>query len=506
MQDLEEGKLQEKLQSSSATTSIYNILTKWQATIDRMRCAAAAIFAQVCAGSNPGRGRRYIQRAYGKWRGSTMAGYLFAGDDAVYKQNFRMSKETFARLVTLLMDSKIAAVHTDMDALRANGKREVCTGPGSTAYARVWTDPPTTQFKVGTCLYAMGHGGPLKLTADVSSMGVSTIRRWMNQFCMSVMDNVKPIYMPATPFSEPELRDVRANFAARRSIMNVALACDGSHIPYKPKIKKKHAIEYRNYKGWTSMLAVAFVDSYYRFFELDVGAAGRAGDNTVLRDMWLMQAIAEDPDKWLGPQGVILGDSGASDGDNFFLNPYHSPSRPEQAWFNFCHSSTRFFVEETFGRWKNRWRFLIHPSNTGHDLTMRMTYTSAILHNLCTVHARDGMPSMSANSPEWEQFFEKYAATRCFACRDANVGHCIHQSAHRIGRAQHTRARQAPSKVRDELCDRLWEDLLNGTSALMPAMTSQEVASAQADGTPPQVIQQVVSIMDNRSRQTSWHE
>jgi hypothetical protein len=73
-----------------------------------------------------------------------------------------------------------------------------------------------------------------------------------------------------------------------------------------------------------------------------------------------MSAIAKDPDLWLGPNGVILGDSGASDGDAFFLNPYHSRTDPERLWFNFCRSSARFFVEQVFGMWKSRFRFLMH--------------------------------------------------------------------------------------------------------------------------------------------------
>ena len=30
-----------------------------------------------------------------------------------------------------------------------------------------------------------------------------------------------------------------------------------------------------------------------------------------------------------------------------------------QQWYNFVHSLTRFFVEETFWRWKNRFRCLL---------------------------------------------------------------------------------------------------------------------------------------------------
>ena len=132
------------------------------------------------------------------------------------------------------------------------------------------------------------------------------------------------------------VRPAEAAFRAHlNDFPNVAMACDGSHIPFKPPMKSTHRVEYQNYKGWHSILAVAFVDSYYRFFDLDVGAPGKAGDNTVLKHNWLMRAIKEDPDKWLGKHGVVLGDSGASDGDGFFLNPFHSPTEPSRCWFNF---------------------------------------------------------------------------------------------------------------------------------------------------------------------------
>ena len=143
-------------------------------------------------------------------------------------------------------------------------------------------------------------------------------------------------------------------------------------------------MDYHKYfKGWTSILAVAFVDSYYRFIsDVDVGYPGRAGDNTVLSRSPLMASIASEPDKWLGKGGVILGDSGASDHDKVFLNPYHCPTEPEKCWFNFCHSSTRFFVEQAFGIWKSRFRFLMHSMpGCSHKLFTQLVYASAVLHN-----------------------------------------------------------------------------------------------------------------------------
>ena len=209
-----------------------------------------------------------------------------------------------------------------------------------TAKAREIKDPPPLRYKVAVALYAMGQGGPLKVLADAASIGKSTLRKYLEQFADACTHRIKPTYMPGKPWSPQEREAVRSEFASRRGISPVVLACDGTYIPWKPKGKKLF-LEYRNFKGWPSILLVGFIDSYYRFFDVDVGYPGRAGDNTVLKHNWLMKVIAHDADRWLGPGGVILGDSGASDGDAYFLNPYHSPTEPEKLWFNFCQGPWR---------------------------------------------------------------------------------------------------------------------------------------------------------------------
>ncbi len=66
-------------------------------------------------------------------------------------------------------------------------------------------DMPSTRFKVAVCMHAMGpwmgQGGRLKLTADAASLGTSTVRKWMQQFCVAVIHKVKPVYMPCKPFT-----------------------------------------------------------------------------------------------------------------------------------------------------------------------------------------------------------------------------------------------------------------------------------------------------------------
>jgi len=202
------------------------------------------------------------------------------------------------------------------------------------------------------------------------------------------------------------------------------------------------------------------VDSFYRFFDVDVGFPGRAGDNTVLSKSPFMRQLSMDPATWLGEAGVVLGDCGASDGDNIFLNPYHSPRDPEKCWFNFCHSSTRFFVEQTFGIWKSKWRFLLDPSRVDHELTSDMIYASTVLHNFCIVHSPNG-PELPAEMSQqaWQNFFTHYKAMSCPSCTRRNSRHCPHQAVYRNGALRQVNTRRAPSVVREELCNRLWADM-----------------------------------------------
>ena len=51
--------------------------------------------------------RRHVQRNSGKWRGSTISGYL-RGDDQTYVENFRMNSATFDKLLALLTFARVS--------------------------------------------------------------------------------------------------------------------------------------------------------------------------------------------------------------------------------------------------------------------------------------------------------------------------------------------------------------------------------------------------------------
>lgn len=425
---------------------------------------AVAIMVALNAGAQAAQPqpRRHVNRCLGKWRGSAVAGYVFSGDEQTYKENFRCSRESFGLLHGLLVSSRFATAAETCTVWRtaqlAGGNKRIRSRRATAYKMTASRDPPTLRFKLAACMYVFGHGGPLKVLADSCGVGKSTLRGWLEQFSWATYEVLKPLYMPARPFTAEERAQVESEFAARRGIRNVVLACDGSHCPFRPK-NHKVSQDYRCYKGWTSLLVVAFVDSFYRFYEVDVGFPGRAGDNTVLARSWLMNAIKQDRAKWLGEAGVILGDSGASDGDSVFMNPYHAPTCERRLHFNFCHSSTRFFIEQAFGIWKSRFRFILEPIRTGHKLTCLMLYASAVLHNFLLTHRRDHI-EVDSSGPHWDKFFAAYKKDRCPSCVQAERMHCIHQSTNRNGAAQVVHARQAPSELREATCAYLWERVL----------------------------------------------
>ena len=231
-----------------------------------------------------------------------MYGYVYKSGDHVYSKNFRMSQATFNLIL-----NKLQAAGYLRDGRSKNPTKCV---PG--------------RLKLAVALYFFAQGSGWKAAADCASLGESTVQKYVNEFIDGVILVLRPIYMPNTPPSAHMLDSIRSEFAARRGVPNVAMAVDGSHVPYRPD-DKDTAIDYRNYKGWTSILAVAFVNSFHLFVDAAVGAPGRTGDNTVLKDCWLMKAIKADREAWLGPQGIIAADGGASDHSDLLLNPYRVP-------------------------------------------------------------------------------------------------------------------------------------------------------------------------------------
>ena len=121
---------------------------------------------------------------------------------------------------------------------------------------------------------------------------------------------------------------------------------------------KSERDDYQNYKGWQSIQVLALTTSFYTFAQAEVGYPGGTGDATIHEFCDFTARIREDPVACLGPGGLVLCDGGFG-GDAHSLTPYRDPQYDHQKYFNFCHSSQRISIEQTFGMWKNRFRLVM---------------------------------------------------------------------------------------------------------------------------------------------------
>ena len=383
--------------------------------------------------------RRRVPRVTGGPFHSTIAGYL-TGDDATYLFKFRMTKQQ------LWDASKALAEH---GFLRDNsGNRDVkYRYPG--------------RFKFATCMYVVAHGAngssQYGAAADAAGLGESTVESYMWQFVRGVCSVLGPVYLPREAPSPELVRRVLSEFAARRGVPNVALAVDGTHVPYAP-LDAQHEHLYRNYKGWYSLHVLAYVNSFHLFVAFRAGDVGRTSDARSLRNCGFLDRLKNgEREAFLGQDGLIAGDGGTSDEDGILLVPIPGAESIEDIWYNFCHSSTRFFVEEVFGRWKNRFRVFMTPMRVGHEMATMIVASTIVLHNYIT--ATGGSINHDEYSfgrdEAWDQHFRDFRAMLCPSCNRAGALHCVHIERNRQVRPVRPSARG--EDMRQRVRDRLWE-------------------------------------------------
>ena len=119
--------------------------------LDGQQQAAVAVVMAAAASAAEDAPRRSVERALGKWRGSTLGGYL-RGDDTTFLTTFRCSKLRFDDLVCKLRGSSI-----DSEAESATYRPHA--GARLTSKARSRLDPPDLRFRLGMCMYALGQQG-----------------------------------------------------------------------------------------------------------------------------------------------------------------------------------------------------------------------------------------------------------------------------------------------------------------------------------------------------------
>ena len=285
-------------------------------------------------------------------------------NDLEFKQQFRMSRPAFEALVTELSPW----IKTGKSR---NKKQNICA-----------------RMKIGIALYFFAHGGSGQNLGNNCGMKKSAALKYVHQVAGLICRKLSHKWMGDGIFNglPNYMEECRARFHARHGFPNVGGCIDGTHIPYNPNSGECEE-DFKNYKNWTSMLCIAFVNSFYLFVDMDVGWPGRYHDKTCTENSHLWSAMHVNREKWVGKDGVALTDSAWGHGSELVMCPYTAAdgNTAAQQWYNFVHSSTRFFVEQTFGMWKNRFRCLLTPLCFSNKCSQRIIFATAVLHNICTL-------------------------------------------------------------------------------------------------------------------------
>ena len=182
---------------------------------------------------------------------------ITVGSDSEFKQAFRVSRAVFSALL-----SELAPYLRD-------------------GYSRNGSQNLSAELKLGVAMFFFAHGGSGQHLKMASGLSASTARKYIFLVADLICKKLASKFMGDAILNADDayIEKCRTRFHARHGFPKVAGCIDGTHIPYKPNNGEFEA-DYKNYKQWTSLLCIAFVNSYHLFVDIDVGWPGRWHDKT----------------------------------------------------------------------------------------------------------------------------------------------------------------------------------------------------------------------------------
>ena len=282
--------------------------------------------------------------------------------DEEWKQNFRVSRETFKVLCNKLKPSL---------------ERRMVT-----------RQPLSVEQRVAVTLWGLGTNVEFHTISHLFGVGISTACVTVRDVCSAIVEKLAPRFI-TVPCGN-ELKAVVEGFLSRWGFPQCVGAIDGSHIPIIAP--KENATDYFNRKKFHSVVLQALVDCEYKFMDVYVGWPGSVHDARVLANSSLFNKCEDGtllPNWTRNINGVdipllILGDP-AYPLTTWLMKPYSDCGNlsRKQRKFN-CHvSRARVVVENAFGRLKGRWRSLLKRNDGAVDFLPTYVAACCVLHNIC---------------------------------------------------------------------------------------------------------------------------
>ncbi|CAG9124613.1 unnamed protein product [Plutella xylostella] len=293
-------------------------------------------------------------------------------DEKMFFNYFRMSIESFEKLLNLLENSSLPKCNTNM---------RKCI---------------TTKMKLATCLRFLITGSIFKSLGYSYRMGFSTVRSIVHETCQVIWNVLRPSIMPK-PTREKWTR-IAMEFDEKWNFPNCIGAIDGKH--FRIRAPRNSGSIYMNYKKFFSIVLLAVVDANYKFVIADVGSYGRNSDggimqNSIFGKKLTSNALNVPPKKRLPRTDlelpyVFIADEAFPLTTNI-MRPFSSDrltDEEQKRVFNYRLSRARRFIECTFGIFANKWRIFHRPLNVDVEFAVDIIKAACVLHNY--VKQRDG--------------------------------------------------------------------------------------------------------------------
>ena len=277
-------------------------------------------------------------------------------------ENFRVTKNTFTFILSEI-EHDIARHDTPM-----------------------WKAVPARK-KLAMILYCLASTSEYRTIASLFGVSKAFLCNSIKDVSCAIIKSLQGrlIYIP----KNDELKSILETYREKWGFPMCAGAIDGTHIPIIAP-KEDHT-NYVNRKGYHSVVKQAVVDCNSLFRDVVIGWPGSVHDARILSNSSVYEkgnnkTLFPDIRERIGDQDVpivILGDP-AYPLLPWLLKAYpENPNTPQsQRVFNYRLSRARMTVENTFGRWKGRFRRFSKRIDMEVPGVVNSTAASCVLHNI----------------------------------------------------------------------------------------------------------------------------
>lgn len=281
---------------------------------------------------------------------------------AYWKSNFRMSKETFLKIVDI-------------------ARPFMAPNPN---YVR---QPVLTEKRVAIVLNWFSSGSSYHQVGEIFGVHKATVIKFVKIFLIGMMA-LRDQFI-RFPHTHAEIEKCIGTFSHKTNLPHVLGAIDGTHVPIT-KPQGDSAVDYYSRKQVHTITCQAVCDGDLTFLCIDAGFPGSIHDCRMLEHSWLFSHVEDEgmlntPTTKIGDTEIspyLLGDP-AYPLVKWIMKPYEYGTRDQnKKKFNYELSRARSVIERAFGLLKGRFRILMKKMEHSPKTAAEIFLVCCILHNI----------------------------------------------------------------------------------------------------------------------------